>query len=424
MSTLEIVAAKARFAPIALLTALAGCAGGDDASPSNSREARVIHTPTPELALVVAANEQLAWAFYRQLALPEQNLFFSPFSLGAALGMTSLGARGETESELGAALGIPEGSEAYHPAFGAVIADLFGPHRGRGYQLHLANRLFGQQGTRFAAPFLGAVSGDYGAPLETVDYRADADAARSRVNAWVAGATQNEIEELVPLGVFNPNTRLALVNAIYFQASWATAFDPARSANAPFLLESGAEKSVPFMHLGARFRVAADELFSTLSLDYADDELCMTILLPRERGQLASAVAGLDAARFRALASARRDAQLLLSLPRFEIHATAAIVPALRALGVRAAFDPTRADFSAMLDETEAERELLYLEAVLHQAYVRVDEAGTTAAAASAAVLGTRSAQPEFRVDQPFVFAIEDKLTGALLFVGKVADPS
>jgi serpin B len=421
---LRCLADKARIAPLALLTALTGCTNSDDSPASAHREDRAISSLTPELAPVLAANDQLSWSLYRQLAVPERNLFFSPFSLSAALAMTSLGARGDTEKELHAALGIPSDSNAYHQAFGALLADLSGPHPGRGYQLHLANRLFGQQGSLFAAPFLDALSQHYDAPLAAVDYRSDAEAARTLVNAWVADATQNEIAELVPLGVFDQNTRLTLANAIYFQASWATAFDPTQSADAPFLLESGLEKSLPFMHLSARFRVAGDELFSSLSLDYADQELCMTILLPRERGQLATAAAALDAARFRALASARQEITLELSLPRFEIHAEAAVVPALKALGVRAAFDSLRADFSAMLEQSDAERELLYLTSVLHRGYVRVDETGTTAAAASAAVVGTRATRPEFRVDQPFIFTIEDKLTGALLFVGKVADPS
>lgn len=423
MTLLDLLGSKLAAGSCAgfLALSLVGCADGDSSPASQEREARAITTLTPELEPVVAANDEFAWALYRQLAMPGKNLFFSPFSIDAALSMTSLGARGDTANEMRALLGIPESDASYHQAFGDLLADLTGAHRGRGYQLHLANRLFGQAGTAFEPAFTDTTSSLYRAPLQEVDYRADAEGARELVNGWVSDTTQGEIDELIPSGVFDANTRLALVNAIYFQAAWATAFDLKSTLSEPFLLESGAEKSIPLMHAKGRFQVAEDELFSALSLDYADRELRMLILLPLERGGLAQAEPALDGPRVRALASSLQEEERVLSLPRFEVKSELALVPTLQTLGMRAAFDANLADFSGML-APEAQ-EPLYVKDVLHQGYVRVDEAGTTAAAATAVVINTRSTVPAFRVDQPFVFAIQDKLTGALLFVGRIADP-
>jgi serpin B len=335
--------------------------------------------------------------------------------------MTRLGARGETAQEMSAVLGIPADDSAYHAALGALLADLGGPHRGRGYQLYLANRLFGQQGSPFAADFLDAASTWYGAPLETVDYQVDAESARQHVNGWVSDNTQGEIEQLVPPGVFDENTRLTLVNAIYFKAGWASAFDPSKTREAPFLLDDGSEKSIPLMTAKGNFLVAEDDLFSLLSLDYSDGELAMLIVLPLERGGLARAEPELNAARLRALVSSLGEKKVVVSLPRFAVSSEISLVPALRELGMQAAFDPVAADFSGMLEPGAGEP--LYVKDVLHQGYVRVDEAGTTAAASTAVVVTARSIVPEFRADHPFVFAIRDKLTGALLFLGKLADP-
>lgn len=411
------------FLALPLALSLIGCADGDAAAEAaKEREARAITTLTPELEPVVAANDHLAWALYEQLAVPGANLFFSPFSVDAALSMTSLGARGDTASEMRALLGIPELDTSYHQAFGELLADLTGAHRGRGYQLYLANRLFGQERMAFAPAFTDATSNLYHAPLQAVDYQADPEGARDLVNGWVSDNTQGEIDELIPSGIIDADTRLTLVNAIYFQASWATAFDAKSTQSEPFLLESGAQKSVPLMHRKGRFQVAEDDLFSALSLDYTDAELRMLILLPRARGGLAQAEAALDGPRIRALASALREEERVLSLPRFEVRSELALVPTLKTLGMRAAFDANRADFSGMLAPHAQER--LYVKDVLHQGYVRVDEAGTTAAAATAVIVNTRAAVPAFRADQPFVFAIQDKLTGSLLFVGRIADPS
>jgi serpin B len=408
--------------------ALAGCGGSSNGAaaqppeePAARRQERAVRAATPELEPALAANDRLAWAIYGELREPGKNTFFSPLSVSAALAMTYAGARGDTRTEMRAVLGIPEDDASYHAAFGELFSDLAGD-RGRGYTLHVANRLFAQASYPFDASFLGLVGDAYGAPPQAVDY-GDSETARQTVNTWVAEQTASKISELVPPGVFDGNTRLSLVNAIYFQAAWLTAFDATKTADARFALEGGGDALVPMMQRSGRFRVGGDEVFAALETDYADDELAMLILLPHEPNGLDRAEGGLDRERVHGLVSSLREQTVVLSLPRFELRSEPDLVPVLKRLGMQAAFDKSRADFSGMIDPGQQQRERLYLTTFLHQGFLSVDEQGTTAAAASAAVVGTRSATPEFRVDRPFIVVIRDKLTNTTLFIGRIADP-
>jgi serpin B len=392
-----------------------------DPEPAAKRQERVVRAVTPELEPALAANDRLAWALYAKLREPGQNAFFSPFSVSAALTMTYAGARAETRDEMRALLGVSGDDASHHAAFGALFSDLAGD-RGRGYTLHLANRLFPQVSYPFDAGFLELLSSAYGAAPQAVDY-GDSEGARQTVNTWVSEQTAGKLPELVAPGVFDGTTRLCLVNAIYFQADWLTAFDPRKTEDAPFYLEEGGEKRVPMMRQGGRFRVGGDDTFAALELPYADDELAMLIVLPRAARGLASVESELDGERVQSLARSLSEKTVTLSVPRFELRSEPDLVPALKSSGMQAAFDPDRADFSGMLAPGQPQRESLYVKTLLHQGFLSVDEHGTTAAAASAVVVATRSATPEFRVDHPFVFVIRDKLTSATLFVGRIADP-
>jgi serpin B len=411
--------------------ALTSACASDSASgtpPSDGsgveREARAIDSLTSELEPVVSGNERLAWLLYRNDPSPAVNRFFSPFSIDAALSMTSLGAAGVTLEEMAAVLGIPADSASYHQAFGALLQDLGGEHRGRGYQLFIANRLFGQGTYPFATAFLADESAAYGAPLEKVDYVDDPEGARQTVNAWVSEQTREKLPALVPDGVFNGDTRLSLANAIYFQASFARKFDPELTKMGSFLTSSGAEKSVPLMSDAGTHRISQDELFSAVELDYADHELSLLVVMPNERGALAKLRSALDGERIANLVAGLHDTASVLALPRFEFKADLALPPILQALGMVSAFDEQSADFSKMTTPNAEGGEPLHLDTVLHQAFVHVDEQGTEAAAATVAVAATRAALATFRVDHPFVFVIRDKLTHSLLFLGEVGDPS
>ncbi len=415
----ELTRARRAWTTSILALALAACAGSTtDPGESSTREERAIRAVTPELEPVVQANQHFAWSLYGALATPNQNLFFSPFSLQTALNQAALGAQGETALQMQQVLRIPEDSASFHAAYGELLADLSGD-RGRGYQLLPANRLFGQEGFAFNPAFIGQLQRDYAAELESVDFAEDE--ARDRANAWVSDATDAQIPELIPPDGVDALTRLAILNAIYFEAGWHTAFDPKATANVPFLLESGEQVGVPVMHVTETFRVAADADFSVLVADYADRELAFWVILPQLRGQLAAVEQLLDAQRIEALSQSLSTTKLSFGLPRFELAGNVPVRQALVTLGMVQPFEP-EADFSPML-ASATENPGLFITDVFHQGRVQVDERGTTAAAATAVVIGKRSTQEAFLVDQPFVFLIRDSLTGSVLFVGRVADP-
>jgi serpin B len=393
------------------------CNGDDDAE--TARDARVFTELTPEIEPAVRSTNQLATALYRTSATAGENLFFSPFSISVALGMTYAGAVGTTAEEMRAVLAIEASDDAYHHALGALNADLTGPHR-RGYQLLSANALFGEQSTSFSAPYLDVLSTSYEAPLQEVSFVSDPGGARDTVNQWVSDGTRAKITELIPPSLFTTDTRFALVNAVYFLATWAARFEAKNTSDQPFLLESGSEASVPTMTSRGKFRMAGGDDFTLLELDYADRELSLGLLLPNERGGLRAAEADLDSARIDALFDAATEQDCSVSLPRFAFSGELPLEERLIELGMRTAFSDA-ADFSAMVDTAEP----LFLTDALHQADVRVDEAGTEAAAATAIVGATRSAPScEMRADHPFAFVIRDRGTSTLLFMGRVADPT
>lgn len=200
---------------------------GCSESEKDAREDRAISSAEGVLADVVRGNNLFALAIYDDLRKQESgNVFFSPFSISAAFAMAYAGAKGETAEQMREVLRIAGEGDAHHHAFGALLADLSAP-KNRGYELFIANRLFGQEGVPFRDEFLALTADAYGAPLEPLDFAADPRTARERINGWVAEMTRGYIENLLPEGAVTAATRLVLANAIYFEAQWAKGFDPA-----------------------------------------------------------------------------------------------------------------------------------------------------------------------------------------------------
>jgi serine protease inhibitor len=396
------------------LSMAVGCSSEDTEPP---RQPRQVTELSAELSDVVDGNTTFAWSMYDQIRLESGNVFFSPFSISAALGMTYAGAAGSTASQMQQVLHVQQ-PDTFHASFGALIRDLDGD-KGRGYSLFIANRLFGQDGFAFAAPFLGTTSEHYGAELELVDFVGAPDPSRIRINEWVADKTRDKIPELLEPGTIDSLTRLVLANAIYFKANWAEQFDKEHTRDRPFELRDGTEVQVPMMSRKADCRTIRGTELAALEMDYQDGEVSMVIVIPRDDVTVEAMEAVLTQKGLDPLIDDMQDAELEVELPRFEFRDKTDLGTVLETLGMVDAFDPAKADFSAM-----APGEPIFLQRVVHEAYVKVDEEGTEAAAATAVVAGTTSSGPPgFVVDRPFVFAIRDKLTNSILFLGRVDDP-
>jgi len=415
---------------IIALVSIVGCSATGSAKVLQSNQPREMTPDVSDSAVdaVAEGNQAFALDLYRYLKNEQSgNLFYSPHSISIALAMTYAGARGETETEMAETLHFTLPQDKLHPAFNAL--DLVLASRGEdaegkddeGFRLRIANRLWGQEGYDFLDQFLDTLARNYGAGLGLLDFSEDPEGARQTINDWVSDETEERIEDLLPPGSIMPATRLVLANAIYFNAAWAEPFEEDDTADGPFTTVDGQEVTVPMMHQTARFPYAEVEGIQAIELPYDGHEIGMVILLPPE-GDLARFEDQLDGATLEDLLRAMDAQQVALTMPQFEFESRFKLNDALKALGMPSAFSGA-ADFSGMTGDRS-----LFIGSVHHKAFVGVDEAGTEAAAATAVVM-LESAAPadepvEMTLDHPFIFLIRDRETGAILFVGRIADPT
>jgi serpin B len=368
------------------------------------------------VAETVAGSNAFATKMYGQLNGEPGNLFFSPYSITTALGMAYEGAKGLTASEIQTLFGFPDDAAARQSAFGALHSHL-NPQRA-GYKLSIANSFWAQQGFDFLPTFTDVLREHYNAEASTVDFAGDNEATRTRINEWVSDKTEKRIPELFEPGMLTPDTVLALVNAIYFKGKWAEQFDPAATQDREFRAPSG-KVQAPTMWHKADYAYAQDEKVQVIALPYADSELEMLVVLPKDDA-IAAAEDMLLSGKLDTLRLSSQEVTVML--PKFKFDAGYLLNAQLGALGMPTAFDPAAADFSGM----DGRRDL-YIGVVIHKAWVQVDEEGTEAAAATGVGMRATSAQIEplvFNADHPFLFVIRDRESGLILFAGRVEDPT
>ncbi len=376
-------------------------------------------------------NNAFAVALYGQLRTHSGNLFFSPESISTALGMAYAGARGETAAGMAKALDFRLPAARLNPAMGALLKQMNAAHES--YQLAVANALWAGKGYELRADYLKQLHDNYGAGVEELDFKDATEASRVTINDWVAKKTADKIQNLLAPGVLTPQTRLVLTNAIYFKGAWQATFDKEETKPEDFHLADGKTVKAELMHReGAGYRYADEGSFQELELPYQGMELSMVILLPREAGGLPGLEAQLTAAKTGA-ANAKKwiedlhpERKVIVTMPKFKMTEEFELQEPLTALGMGEAFDKGKADFAGMTDA----RPGFVISAVIHKAYVDVNEQGTEAAAATAVVMvGAMAAMrpppapPVFRADHPFVFLIRDNKSGGILFMGRVERP-
>jgi len=412
-----------------VLAGAVGCSG--QSGPPAPLPPRVEAGPAPQS--VVKGNTAFALDLYARLRgmqfvgvdtlplVPEVgNLFMSPVSISTALGMTYAGARGETAKQMVEVLHLPEDQAKAHEAFEALLGHLMQYKGENGPRVSIANALWGQQGYHFLPGFLKTVRERYGAGFSEVNF-VESEEARKTINDWVAENTQDKIKNLIPEGVLGPITRLVLTNAIYFKGDWASPFKKHSTHTAPFKVSPGEEVRVPMMFQTGRFGYVKLNDLQVLEMNYRGGELSMVFLLPKKVDGLPALEKDLTPGNLDKWLAALRQTEVQVYVPKFETTAQFELKKVLAEMGMSSAFSPKGADFSGMTTEEE-----LFISNVIHRAWVRVDEKGTEAAAATAAVAAYEgiSRQPEvFRADRPFLFLIRDRKTGSILFLGRVVDP-
>jgi serpin B len=356
--------------------------------------------------------------------------------------MTSAGARGKTLEEMEKVLHLPKEP---HEAFGTLIGRLNGdpfalPARDHGLpnpgprklsdrpdQISIANAIWAQKGFPWEKDFIELTRKHYGAGTIEVDF-ADSEAARKRINDWVEKQTKEKIKDLIGSGVLTARTRMVLANAIYFKSNWLYQFDKKLTKDAPFTRDDGTKADVPLMTLEGTLNCGEMNMFvfregekvQVLELPYAGQELSMFVFLPPDHTGVYRLAQWMNDKTLNNLKMTPTEVKVFL--PRFKAESALSLKPVLMDMGMKSAFGA--ADFTGMSSMGKE----LYISHVLHKAFVDVNEEGTEAAAATGVAIKQRVSLPKepkvFRADRPFVYAIRDNATGAVLFLGRYMGPA
>uniref|UniRef100_A0A8D1WA15 Serpin domain-containing protein n=1 Tax=Sus scrofa TaxID=9823 RepID=A0A8D1WA15_PIG len=352
---------------------------------------------------------------------PSHNVFYSPVSISSALAMVLLGAKGDTAAQLAQVLSLNTEKDI-HQDFQALLAELNKPSTR--YLLRTANKLFGEKSREFLSTFKESCLRFYDAELEQLSFASAAEASRKQINAWVSKKTEGKIPEVLPRNSIDEQTRLVLVNAVYFKGRWDQQFDKKYTREMPFRVNQKEQRPVQMMFQEATFRLGRVEEVpaQVLELPYEDRELSMVVLLPDDHVALSEVERQLTFEKLLAWTKPERMQSLDVEvfLPRFKLDASYDLELLLGRLGVVDAFQQGKADFSAMAPERD-----LSLSTFVHKSVVEVNEEGSEAAAASALVLMEccMESGPRFCADHPFLFFIRHNKAKSILFCGRFSSP-
>lgn len=366
---------------------------------------------------VVAANQAFAWDLYQHLKTTNENLFFSPYSISSSLALTRAGASNRTALELDQVLHF--GSNDMQAAFGKLDHQLRATGSSK-VELLLANGLWLQKGHPLLPAFLDTARQNYGAAVKEFDFRTEAEAARTDLNNWIRQQTKNRIDAMAPPGMLDGNTRLVIANAIYFKGTWRTKFDKNATRAATFYVTTDQAVTCPMMFGHGKFKYSREHDREIIELPYAGREFSMIAILPPEADwqELAPTEHELSATNLDALLASLQETELSVLFPKLRLSHDSDLGKALATMGMSDAFND-HADFSG-LDGAK----FLYISAVRHRAVLDVNEAGTTAAAATVVHTRTKGMNPSFRANRPFIFLIRENRSGSILFLGRVMDPT
>ncbi len=374
---------------------------------------------TAELGLIEADNA-FALKVFKEINAQNQggNLFISPLSIAMALGMTYNGAGGETQAAMQQALELEGMSiQQINEAYRDLIDLLF--ELDPLVQFDLANSIWYRHDITFEQAFFDINRAYFDATVEALDF--GLPSAANTINAWVRENTGDKIEEIVASPIPS-HVVMYLINAIYFKGTWTYQFDKDLTQDAPFTLLTGNERTVEMMSHAEEADLAyvTTDSFDAIDLPYGGQAFTMTVLLPREGIDVDAVVDELDSGSWNSWMSGLAETSAKVSMPKFTLEYEIELNDVLSALGMEMAFTPGAANFSKMRPAND-----LYISKVMHKTFVDVYEEGTEAAAATSVEIGlTCACGPfEFRVDRPYLFAIREKYSGTIIFMGKIVDP-
>ena len=379
------------------------------------------------VATLAQGSNAFGFDLYQRLRLKPGNVVISPASITTVLTMAWGGAQGETKTQMGSVLHLAGTASEVMATSGQLARSLQDPSRPIVFRI--ANQVFAERTYKLIPSYVNQVKAAFGAPVELLDFKTAPEPARVHINQWVDGKTKHRVKDLVPPHGVGPNSRLVLVNAIYFLGDWNLPFERYATRPAPFFLTASEKKNVPTMNQENQLRIGQKDGVTAVEIPYKGGEMSMLLLIPDEIGGLSAVEKTLDANKLDALTSAMKAEWIWLSLPKFEVNPgeSLSLGEDLKALGMPLAFDLKQADFTGIANPP-SRNDRLFLGEVFHKAFVRVDEKGTEAAAATAGGIPTganaENLPRQVKVDRPFLFLIRDNASGLVLFMGRVSDPS
>ena len=376
-----------------------------------------------EVQKVASASNEFSFDLFSRLSTKPGNIFFSPASILTALSMAQAGAEKATLAEMQKVLHASPDEEKWLAGAGGLSQLLNA--KGDGYELRTANRLWGLSDYTFRAEYLKELEQRFAAPLGRLDFKNKSEPSRNAINDWVSDYTNKRIQDLLPQGAIDADTRLVLVNAIYFKADWLEPFRKNGTSDQPFTLSSKEQVKVPLMTMTSHLRYFENANTQVLSLPYKTKELSMVVVLPKDKLGLEKVEQSLTNPTLDDWMKGLATKEVEVYLPRFKLTSDFSLNDTLSEMGMPRAFSD-EAEFGRMTSEDD-----LKISKVLHKAFVEVEEKGTEAAAATGIVMMPTASpispiEPEkivFRADHPFLFFIRHNSSGAILFFGRLADP-
>jgi len=370
---------------------------------------------------ITEGNNKFALNLLQLLANSKSNAFYSPYSISTALFMTTGGAKTQTEKQMLDVLCQTENTLSYHQKFGQQLTLV---EKKENIKLNIANSIWMQKGFKFQPNYTDLLSKAYKAKLNESDFKTNPDGEAKKISKWVESKTNNKIKELIKPGVLKNNTKMVLVNAIYFYSDWAKAFDKDNTREADFYLNDKTTSKAKMMNAEHNMSYATDDKFELVSVSYTKGEASMLIFLPKSKENFNDALKSITFERYSALLKKLKEEKVNLQIPKFTMTTEFELSQTLSSMGMPLAFTDN-ADFSGMTGEKD-----LKIDKVIHKAFVDVSEKGTEAAGATAVIMVTKSAAIDkekiiyFKADHPFIFMIKDNATGQLLFVGVLNNPA
>jgi serpin B len=370
---------------------------------------------------VVDGNTRFALDLYEQLKSEKGNLFYAPYSISSAFAMTYAGARGDTAKEMKKVFDFPA-EDKLNAGFQALNEEINGEtNKKRGYQLTVANSLWGQKDYPWNKDFLAHGKKFYGAGLQDVDFIGATEQARQTINGWVEKQTNDKIKDLLKPGILDSNTRMVLTNAVYFKGDWFRQFKKDRTQDKLFNMDGGKSEKTPMMFQAARFSYGEDNEVQVLKMPYVGKEVEMVVILPKKVDGLAKVEKSLTPNNLARWVETTRETTIEVTLPKFKIDQALGLKATLSKMGMPTAFTFGKADFTGI-----ATAEKLYLQDAVHKAFVDVNEEGTEAAGATGVIVGTKGGPPteipRFTADHPFIFLIRDTRNESILFLGRYSE--